>query len=78
MIDIDKIYWSFMCAASFVILALVISLVGCVGPLRNQPATTCHPLSVTITERVQDPCELEYWEEQQLAEHNPNFQSAGD
>ena len=66
MTDIDKIYWSFMCAVSFVVLALAISLVGCVGPIQGQPDATCRPLSAAPPDRASDPCELEYWENQQF------------
>jgi hypothetical protein len=54
-----------MFIASACIVSLIVSLMtGCVGPLQ----TTCDPLSVTVTERAMDPCELEFWEDEQFAD----------
>ena len=70
MTTTDKIFYTFMFIASAVIIALILSLTtGCVGPLQPGPAriSECDPLSVTVTERAMDPCELEYWEDEQFA-----------
>ena len=68
MTQTDKIFYSFMFVASAVIVALLLSLVGCTGPLQHKRGTIteCDPMSVTITDRAMDPCELEYWEDQQF------------
>ena len=69
MLDTDRLFYGFMLTMTLCILALLISLIGCTGPLQIGPRapTYCDPLSVTVTERAQDPCELEHWENQRFA-----------
>ena len=69
MTQTDKIFYCFMLCASLCILALLLSLVGCTGPLQHKRGTIieCDPFSVIITDRAMDPCELEYWEDEEFA-----------
>ena len=64
MIDADRLFYGFMFIMSLCILGLLISLIGCTGPIQSRlfaPAL-CDPLSVTTADRSKDPCELEHWE----------------
>ena len=69
LMDIEKIYWSFMFFMGLAIFALITSIISCAGPLQNQPPppTVCDPFNLTITDKAMDPCELEFWEDEELA-----------
>jgi hypothetical protein len=69
MPDTDRLFYGFMLIMSLCILGLLISLIGCTGPIQSRPFARvfCDPLSVTISERSKDPCELEHWENQRFA-----------
>ena len=69
MLDTDRLFYGFMLTMTLCILALLISLIGCTGPLQIGPRAPkfCDPLNLSIADKAQDPCELEYWEDQQFA-----------
>tara|TARA_Y100001951_G_scaffold84839_1_gene74457 strand:- start:169 stop:360 length:192 start_codon:yes stop_codon:yes gene_type:complete len=56
----DKIFYTLMLTINLMILGLMVSIFGCTGPLQNQPGQSI--------DRAMDPCELEFWEDEEFAE----------
>ena len=68
MTHTDKIFYAFMVAITMTILLLLFSILGgCAASTAARPAplVDCEP--VGLTDKAMDPCELEYWEDQEFA-----------
>ena len=68
MTQTDKIFYAFMVAITMTIMLLLFSILGgCAASTAARPAplVDCEP--VGLTDKAMDPCELEYWEDQEFA-----------
>jgi len=71
MSDIDKLFYLFMVGAIVVIGALSASIVhGCVAkPAKSYPEVSTEITCIPRADLALDPCELEFWEDQQFDKH---------
>ena len=68
MTQTDKIFYAFMVAITMTIMLLLFSILGgCAASTAARPAPLVDWEPVGLTENAMDPCELEYWEDQQFA-----------
>ena len=68
MSNMDKLYYGFMSVAVAVITALSVSIIhGCVAkPAKVYPEVSTHITCIPRADQALDPCELEFWENQQF------------
>jgi hypothetical protein len=80
MTTTDKIFYTFMFIASAVIIGLILSLTtGCAPrPGKFYPEVSTEITCIPQAGQAADPCELEFWENEQFANRKPDFQLGGD
>ena len=79
MTHTDKIFYAFMSVMTMAILLLLFSILGgCAASTAARPAplVDCEP--VGLPDKAMDPCELEYWEDQEFAKYTSRIELSGD